>query len=307
MTPRVRRPGPGLACILLVACAAPERPPALEREQHRSAAAARTAFAEGDLGRAHALYMHALESARLDDDPLSLGNLSYNVAVVLAEQGEHAPALALLADARAALERAGQPLHDVTLLRARILRRAGDAVAARRELDDLARQQPDAEPTLAEAALLRGELACDAGDTATARAALADLAGVLGDDTERPQRPSTMALAAEILAREGQPQAAGELRDRVAAAHRDAREFRRMAEMLARAGDAYQAAGADAVAGDRFLRAAHSRRGARQTDQARVLLQRAEACAARAGDAGLRARVEALAHDLGVGDPPAGK
>lgn len=289
--------------LLLAACAGPEPVPVLEREIHQGAAAAREAFTAGDLVRARILYTHALAGARLSDDALALGNLAYNLAVVVAEQGDHTGAEALLAEAAAALVRAKQPLDDVTLLRARVQWRAGDASAAERTLAALDAGAPRHETTL-----LRGELACARKDVPAAKSALAALAAALGEEPARTENPSLLALAASVAETEGRAGDAAALQDRAADALRGAGEYRRMAQALARAGAAHLAADAPVLAGDRFLRAAQSRLGARDRPGARLLLQRATACAEQSGDADLGARVRACARDLGdVAAPTATK
>lgn len=288
------------ASWLLTACAGPEPVPVLEREIHQGAAAARDAFTEGDLVRARILYTQALAGARLSDDALALGNLAYNLAVVVAEEGDHAGAEALLAEAAAALVRAGQPLDDVTLLRARVQWRTGDAVAAERTLAPL-----DAGAARNETMLLRGELACARKDVAAAKSVLAGLAAALGEDLARTGNPGLLGLAASIAETEGRAGDAAALQDRAAEALRGAREYRRMAQALARAGAAHLAANAPVLAGDRFVRAAQSRLGARDRPGARALLQRAIACAEQSGDADLGARVRACARDLGEATVPA--
>lgn len=289
-----------LASLLLASCAGPDPVPALEREIHQGAAAARDAFTAGDLVQARILYTHALAGARLSDDALALGNLAYNLAVVVAEQGDCAGAEALLAEAAAALGRARQPLDDVTLLRARVQWHAGDAGAAERTLAAL-----DASADKNETTLLRGELACARKDVSAAKAALAALAEALGEELARTGNPSLLSLAASVAETEGRAGDAAALQDRAADALRGSGEYRRMAQALGRAGAAHLAADAPVVAGDRFLRAAQSRLGARDRPGARVLLQRATACAEQSGDADLGARVRACARDLGDVPVPA--
>lgn len=300
-----RRPWCAAACLLIVGgCAAPERPSALQQQLHQSAAAARTAFADGDLVRAQALYTYALEAARLSDDALALGNLTFNLAMVVAEQGEPTRALAVLAEAAAALRRAEQPGHDVTLLRARLQWRAGDAEAAQRTLAAFATDaamggDPPSLAATGEAALLRGELACARGDASAALIALTEAARAFGDDPRTPRQANVLALAATLATAEGEPRAAASLHDRGAQVLQQAREYRRMATALAGAGEAYRAAGALVEAADRFVRAAQSRLGAHDPERARPLLRLAQACAEQTANAELLARVRACAQMLG--------
>jgi hypothetical protein len=273
------------------ACSAPPRPPALRSELTRTAAQAQELFARGELRRARAQFGLALELARLMDDPLEIGNGSYNLALVEADAGEFARARELLAEAEAALLRAGESPVDVHLLRAHLAVHAGDLAAADAALAELTAA---GEGAPAQLALLRGALASARGEREATVAALQAAAAALGESAERPTSPELLELAARAQQFAGQPRAAAQLRDQQADALRADRRFRRMAQALSDAAQAYTDAGEFTAAADRALRAAQSHLAADALDAARADAQLAARAAERTADPQLRDRVVAM-------------
>ena len=286
-----------LACA---ACSGPERVPPLEHDLRRTADQARLAFGSGDLLRAKLLFGRVLELARLVDDPLAAGNAGFNLALVHAEAGDLALAESVLTESEAALRRAGEPLADASLLRAKIAWLRGDAPAAERGIATaLADQRTAPNNALArECAVLKGHLACDRKDVLAARESLATARGLAASIDGGAESPGLLHLEGRIEAVEGRPASAAALWDREAAKLRSVRNYRQMAQALARAGEAHAAGGAPAMAGDRVLRAARSRLAAGDFREARVLARRAGELAESSGDTALIQRVAGLAAEL---------
>jgi len=287
--------------LVLAACSSPTRETQLERELQRTAQLARLAFDHGETSRARSQFRRVLDLARLSDDPLAIGNASYNLALLHAEDGDLAAAELLVKDSEAALLRAGEPLADPRLLQAKCAWLRGDAQACMRALD-AALLAPGSKPTDAhrfEAMLLQGHLAADGADLVNAQAALESARRIERDGRQAAVDPGWIALAGRIELLQGRPRAAAELFDSEAEIHKRDGNFRRMTQALVRAAEAFAVASEWSLAGDRFVRAAHTRFAAGDTDQALAFAAWAKQVAARGSDPDLVARVASLERTLG--------
>jgi hypothetical protein len=242
----------------------PDSRPKQDTELLNAARSAQQAYQRGQFETAANQYRLALQRARVMDAAGSIGDQAYNLALSLIAADQLDAAQALLDEAERELTRAGEPLADVLLTQARLVRvRSGRGASAaierqlRRVLDD---PRSQATPVhRAQVALLRADLACDRGDGATAADYLAESQALLG--AEPPTTPIHAHIArvrGRIHGLNNEPEQAGRTFDEEADIMRANRRYRDMAKALRRGGDAYRQAGKAATAVDRYYRAARS-------------------------------------------------
>jgi tetratricopeptide (TPR) repeat protein len=285
----------GLLALLAGACASAPREAPAGRELRATASAAADAFARGELEEAALFFEEARRRARLADDARELGNAAYNLAVCRLEAGDPAGARAALPEAEAALARAGEDLGEVFVLHAKVALGAGDG----REAREFAGRLPDgASPALrAEALLVEAEISRQDGDGDAARRGLEAAWALLGEDAAA-RHAAGIALGARLALAEGRPASAARLFDREAALHGERPRPRLLADALAEAATAWGAAGDDAAAADRFLRAAAVRLALGDRGRAADLVRTAIDSAARARDDLLARRASTLALEI---------
>jgi tetratricopeptide (TPR) repeat protein len=300
--------GPAFALLFLLSCAAPRQTepvftdPALDRLTR----SARGAFDQGNASRAVELYAQALERARVLDHPAHIGNAAYNLAVSLIMAGEYEPAVQRLHEAETALRRAGENLADVLLVRARLALLRGDTEQALR-LADAVFTRPGSKPETVheiQVALLRGSIAVQAGDSSAAQAALHTAAQAMNRAHEPALHAGFEDLRGQVALLNQRPLLAAEAFDRAADSWRWAGHWRNLARALASAGAAYQTAGQNALAADRFFRGARSSLAQGEETNARAWLAQAAELAEQAGDNRLQRRVRDLDGELEASGGP---
>ncbi len=296
-----------LVCCALFACkSAPARVPSpVDEEYQRLEAAARNAHSRGELSYAADLYSDLLTEAERTDDPSKIGDSCYNLAVCRLAQGEWDPAREMLVLAEHELLRAGEPLAQVFIARARLELLAGDPQACGLAADAAITQQasrPSANE-LSAAYVLTGLAALKLERVDRAEAALAKAKGASQDPAALP---SILRLSARIAASRADWKGAAARYDLEADTNRKLSSYDAMALSLELAGDAWQAAGDAQQAGDRWLRAARARfaqavrrdspppRALEQLKTAAQLCQRLDDEQRLAADPVLRARVRNL-------------
>lgn len=231
-------------------------------EMARLANFGRQAFERGAFRQAAMWYARALKMARAADDAREIGSLTYNLAACLLELDKTQEASSFLSEARAELQRAGQPLESVILMEAELARRNGEVETARALLDDLQRDLERRKSGFSDHGamlhVVRANIACDAGDLARARSEVA--AAKERVKTKRSIDLTARLYATESRIRRAEGDAAGSaaLSDREADLWREQKQYHRMTRALARAADAYKAAGNMPAAFDRYYRAARS-------------------------------------------------
>lgn len=290
-----------VAGMLLAACASPVRETGLERDLQRTAQLARMAFDQGELEKARSQFRRVLDLAHLTDDSLAIGNAAYNLALLHAEAGEFEAAELFLSDSEAALLRAGEPLADPRLLRAKCAWLRGDAEACKRGLEsalDAADARPLAEHRF-EVMLLQGQLAADRGDAVNAMVALDAAKKLDREGPEAAEEPTWIALAGRVEILQGRPRAAADLFDTEAEIQKRSRNFRRMTQALVRAAEAFVEAKEWALAADRLVRASQMRLAAGDTDEAVVFAGWAKHVAVLSAAPELAARVANLERAIG--------
>ncbi len=231
----------------------------------RAANMARLAFDRGSIAQAERLYERALRLARAQDDARECGTLAYNLAVCRAEQGRWDAALSALESARADYERVNRRVDEIALLTADIARQQKRYDEAAALLDGLlsgkdGKLAPMPVECRALAWLIRAQIAVDQGDPAKARDYVKQTRKVAGGERNMSSELQARFAQAEaqIAQAEGCWGESAVAYEREVEVWRKARQFRRMALAMGRAGDAYKAAGAAGPALERYYLAARS-------------------------------------------------
>ena len=263
-------------------------------------AAARDAFEQERTEQAAALYKFALQRARAMDQPLAIGDASYNLAACLLRLGQYDRVRILLDEASYELERGHAPLADVLLLGARAAHLSGDSAAAATLLRRL-RTDPGSRPSpphLAQAALLEGHMACDRRDWMAARSLLRQARAVRSSAADPLLQAQVAALTGRVAVGTQEMRIAAEAFDRQADLLRRARQYRVISAALARAAEAYATLREHDIAADRFYRAARSAAASGDTTSAKKWASAALAAAQQAGDPAIIHLIESLICEL---------
>lgn len=276
---------------------APHHGPAGDHELRAATTAAQLALGQGQFGLAAQMYARALSRARAMDDSPAIADAAYNLAACLTEMGEYQQARDKLDEALAEAQRAGGRVIDVLLVKATVARlqnKPSDVFAAAEQV--LSHRPPPTGAERSQAYLIEAEAACDAGDS---RAAASYLAQV---NVASLSSPPLEARLAEARGRIGflnkDWRGAATEFDRAAELWRGARRYSSMSRDLARAADAYAAAGLSGLAADRYYRAARSAFGSGDAIASVKLIAAARAAAKTAGAADLEAPADALSAEI---------
>jgi len=295
----VRRPLAWCLTLLLslTGCASSRQAPSGDPELLAATASARAALDRGQTELASHLYERALARARLMDDSHGIADAAYNLAACLTDLGQYQSARVNLSEAKAEGRRAGGRITDVLLLEAMVARLQNNPAEARALAEQVLQQRPP--PTDAEVLqvrILKSELACDASNSALAAQ---ELRGAKDLNTFSLTLRARLAGARgriHLLEKEWKS-AAAEF-DREADLMRQARRFRSMSRALQQAGGAYEAAGLNAPAADRYYRAARSLFGFGDSDDSIRLITSAISAAQKAGAADLAMRAQLLSAQI---------
>jgi len=266
---------PLVAALILIGagCSTPPKIARTDPEIERNVAVAHGAYAAGSAEKAAIYYQKALQRARVMDAPSEIARNAYNLAACLAAIRSYDAARACLDEARLEFLRAGTPCPELSLLEANIARAQGryqEAMSlARVELkknNDAIRVQWQ---------LLLAELMCDQGQVVEADAELA----LIGPKQLKASGNEIQAEAALTRARiqmlKKNPQAAAPQYDLAAGYWQAAGRYSEMAIALDQAGRAYEDAGNNPSAADRYYRSARSLFESGQAAQAHDLASRA--------------------------------
>ena len=266
----------------------------------QASSAARLAYERGDFVQAQKLFRHALTRARAINDPGLAADASYNLAMSQIGFGDYDAAEQLLRQAYYDANRASSNTVDIQLVRAKVAFLRMRHAQALEFLDDVAASQPALSVRL-QAMILRGQMSCDAGDLDAARSELWAIQKLVSD-AEPALSPSIDAdlakLEGTLLRLEGKADAAASSFDDEAELLRVAHRYRDMGYALARASEAYLAAGKQALAADRFYLAARSLGGLGDTDAAKSFLASSISAAENAGDHDARIRAQMLLEEI---------
>lgn len=242
----------------------------------------------------------ALDEARKADEAAGIARNATALAGWLLAAGEYREIGGLLAEARDECAVTGRNPAETYLIEAELDRRLGrvDAgiVAGRTALhlyDDSGSNE-----ARSEGHLLLAEIYCATGRTAEAQQEAASAKALLRKSESLRHRAALAEVDGTILLSQGKPGPAAGQFDAAADLYRKDGSYVEMSEAVHRAGLAYDAAGDDAAASDRFFRSARSLLSSGLRSEAEPVVRKALAAARKAGRADLAARVERL---LGAG------
>ncbi len=292
--------GSVLAAVFFSGCSTPPPPDPGKTELSRVTATARAAFEQGSASQAARLYIRALKMARVQDDPVEIGNNAYNLAACLIAIEKYDDARSLLREAKREFERAKRPVTMILLLDAKAARLQGNADEALALTDQVLASLKDGDGGTypLQVALLRTQIACDRGGAAVSKAEFAKAQkGLQGTDD-----PILMADAAGIAGRiallENDPARAAQEYDRQADYYKRAGKYRDMALSLGSAGQAYLDANILLPSADRFYRSARSLHAQGDELAALKMVEAALAAGEKAGDQDSLTRTKALFDEI---------
>ncbi len=279
---------------------APSGPP-VDKDLERTNRAARTAFENGRIQQAAALYRQTLERAYLRDDLTAAIDAKYNLALCLTLLQFDREALELVKQAVEELTAAGRPVPpDILLLKATIRYRLGQSQAAWQLTEDIFNgTKAISSEVQSKTRFLRGLIANDRGDTAILSTEISALA-----KSDSPVvRADREELIGHLAMMERRWNEAVLAFDEAAALRRQVLDYRGMVKVLAKAGEASERAGRLVPASRRYLRAGQSAALQGDKDKARMWLNRAAKLAEQGGDENI-AREAQLQHAQLQDDPP---
>jgi tetratricopeptide (TPR) repeat protein len=290
-----------LAALLFTGCSTPPPPPSPEQEElSRVTTTARMAYEQGSASQAARLYVRALAMARVQDDPVEIGNNAYNLAACLIAIEKYDDARSLLREAKREFERAKRPVTMILLLDAKAARLQGNAEEALALADQvLASLKPDDRGTYPlQVALLRTQIACDRGDVAVSKAEFAKAGKALSDTRDPVLKADASGIAGRIALLENDPARAAREYDQQADYYKSAGRYRDMALSLGSAGQAYLDANTLVPSADRFYRSARSLYAQGDELAALKMVEAALAAGEKAGDQDSLMRTKALFDEI---------
>ena len=293
-----------LASLLIAAfsagCSTPPPPSPEMTELSRVTTAARAAFEKGSASQAARLYARSLNMARVQDDPVEIGNNAYNLAACLIDIGEYGSARSFLREAKREYERLKRPVTMVLLLDAKAARLQGNADEAIALADQvLASLKPgDGGTYPLQVALLRTQIACDRNDIPLSKAEFAKAQKELQATEDLTLKAEAAGVAGRIALLENDPARAAQEYDRQADCYRRAGKYRDMALSLGAAGQAYLNSNILVPSVDRFYRSARSLYAQGDELAALKMVEAALASGEQAGDQESLVRTRALFEEI---------
>jgi hypothetical protein len=275
-------------------------PVARDAYYQRVSTSALAAFDRGDPVRAAELYRQALQRARAMDRASEISAAAYHTGIALAASGEWAASRIYFAEAMAEADRAGESRLDAWLADAEAAWQTGqqDDAWAQTEAMLVALDNVDAPSWLLHIYLLRALMATEVGTLDVARENLALAQSIQARSRDRRLSARLMQAEGALLLAEESPLLAAVAFDREAQIYRDAEAYKDMAVALARAGDAYELADDDAMAADRYFRAARSFHAQQLPAQALRQIEAALQVMERTGPSALAERVALLVEEI---------
>lgn len=294
--------------LILASCAgpAPRHPAgvAADTEWTRAMKAGRTAFDRGDLDLAAGFYQAALSRGRTMDNSSAIADAAYNLAACRVAQGEYASARALLKEAKAEMSRSHDEPGDVLLVEAQVMWHLGEpeqAISLTEKLLGSAHTESK-EGLQTQARLLRGKIACAKGDKERAIAELQSAEKISGEESNPAVNAGRSELAGCISLLQGNTAQAAQQFDREANSLREAGQYRKMADALTRAADAYHRSSLPGEAADRYFQAARTIFTLGDSPQALDLATKALGAATEAKDQSLQERTRSLLVEIDKAD-----
>lgn len=289
-----------LGALMFSGCSTPPAPDPEKVELSRVTTTARTAFEQGSASQAARLYVRALKMARVQDDPVEIGNNAYNLAACLIAIEKCDDARSLLREAKREFERAKRPVTLILLLDAKAARLQGntDEALALAEQVLASLKEGDCGTYPLQVALLRTQIACDRGDGAMSKAEFAKAQKELQGTGDLILKADASGIAGRIALLENDPARAAQEYDRQADDYRRAGKYRDMALALGSAGQAYLDASALQPSVDRFYRSARSLHAQGDELAALKMVEAAIASGEKAGDQDSLLRTKALFDEI---------
>ncbi|MDH3315330.1 MAG: hypothetical protein OER43_06135 [Gammaproteobacteria bacterium] len=291
-----------LVC-LCASCASPGPEPSESRGDAivvQASSAARLAYEQGNFGQAQKLYRRALTRARAMNDAGLAADAAYNLAMSEIGLGNYGAADQLLDEAYYDADRASSNTADIQLLRAKVAYLRRQLPEALTLIDDVTGSKA-AQSLRLQAMILRGQIFCDTPNLEAAKSELRAAEKLVASSKTVLTPPISADLAkleGTIARLEGKMTIAASSFDAEAERLRIAHRYRDMGYALARAAEAYLAAGQPALAADRFFLAARSLDGRGETDAAKLFLASSLSAAEKAGDKDAHARAQMLLEEI---------
>ena len=299
---RIRGISAALVC-LCASCASPSPQSSEARGDAvatQASSAARLAYEKGYFGQAQKLYRRALTRARAINDAKLAADAAYNLAMSEIGLGHYEAADQLLRQAYYDADRASSNTADIQLLRAKVAYLRMRLPEALVLVDEVADSKA-AQSLHLQAMILRGQIFCETGDPDAAKSelrAVEKLVAFSNTDLTPAISADLAKLEGTISRLEGKMDIAARYFDAEAKRLRIAHRYRDMGYALARAAEAYRAAGRPALAADRFFLAARSLDGRGDTDAAKLSLASSLSAAEKARDKDARIRAQLLLREI---------
>lgn len=289
-----------LAVLVFSGCSTPPPPSPEKTELSRVTTTARTAYEQGSASQAARLYVRALKMARVQDDPVEIGNNAYNLAACLIAIGEYDGARNLLQEAKREFERVKRPVTMILFLDAKAARLQGNADEALALADQVLAllKEGDGGTYPLQVFLLKTQIACDRGDVAVSKAEFANAQKELKGAGDVILKADASGIAGRIALLENDPAHAAQEYDRQADYYKRAGKYHDMAVSLGSAGQAYLDANILLPSVDRFYRSARSLYAQGDELTALKMIESALASGEKAGDQDSLLRTKALFDEI---------
>jgi len=250
-------------------------------------------------------YSGELEKARIADNSEEIvRNACGLVMCLLAEKNIEEPK-SLLDDATGEAGSSGENAARVSLLKAELLRVAGQPITAAETAESAAKSldKSAGNDLRAYSCLVTAAAYCEAGKASEAETQLKK-----AEKSLKKASPALRAMAANLtghaLLLKGQTAPAAQEFDKEGALLKEAELHFGMAKSLEQAGQAHKQAGKPAIAADRYFRAGRSYFSAGNVSRATEALSHAMEAAKEAGDKSLQSRIELLQNLISRKDKP---
>ena len=288
------------AALVFLGCSTPPPPSPEKTELSRVTTTARTAYMQGSASQAARLYVRALKMARVQDDPVEIGNNAYNLAACLIAIEKYDDARSLLREAKREFERAKRPVTMILLLDAKAARLQGNADESLALADKVLASLKDGDGGTypLQVSLLRTQIACDRGDVAMSKAEFAKAQNPLQGTDDLTVKADASGIAGRIALLENDHARAAQEYDRQADYCKRAGKYRDMALSLGSAGQAYLDANILLPSVDRFYRSARSLFAQGDDLAALKMVEAALAAGEKSGDQDSLMRTKALFDEI---------
>ncbi|MEI6563804.1 MAG: hypothetical protein WCO42_05795 [bacterium] len=285
-----------LLALFLSGCSTP-RGPGLDPEIKAFAEAAQSSYQRGEIERADAQYIKALQRARLTDNRGEIAINAYNLALCRMIEGNLSDARHLLLLARALSGESGVAVSRIMLAQSEAARLAGDGAAS----EDLARQAfaagADREGRV-QSWLLQGEAGFQAGRLQNALNCYRSAVANLTRKTPAALQARLTELAVGLVQARLMPGEVATLQMTRAGWLKQAGQFNDMVQAFVTAATAFEQASRWAEAFDCRIRAAQSLLAAGEKNPALVEVRKALELADRTGNITHKALAAGVMNDL---------